>query len=456
MATNHVIIGGGPGGMNAIETIRGYDKNASITLISEEPAYARMALPYFISGDIPEQQVLTGDAAYFKRLGVTTKFGVRAAGVNPSANAVTLSDGSSVSYDTLLIATGSSPQKLNIPGVDSDGVYNLWTIEDARKAVAKLSGNAEVAFIGAGFIGFIILNAMYKAGAKLRVIELEKQVLPRMLDAQGASLATTWLNQRSIKAHTGVSVASITAGAGGKKTLRLSDGSSVQADIVIIATGIRANIGFLQGSGVQTSQGVLINNRCQTNIPNIYAAGDVAEGPDLCGGRAIHAVQPTAVDHGRIAGANMAGHPVEYPGSLLMNILDVCGLQCASFGLWKGDGDTTTVVNATRPVYRKLVWQGDRIAGAILLGPADDVAMLNDMGMIKGLIQTQTALGAWKHHIQQNPTDIRRPYIATKTAEKLLKLTTLGQPAAHRPYQPVAPGARDRKAHAVFVSAKNA
>ena len=457
MATRQVIIGGGPAGMNAIETIRGYDANASITLISNEPAYARMALPYVISGQIQERQVLTGDDGYFSRLGVTTKFGSRVTGINPSGNSLTLSDGSSVGYDNLLIATGSSPQKLNIPGADGAGVYNLWTIDDARKTMASLKGEAEVAFVGAGFIGFIILNALYKLGAKLHVIELEGQILPRMLDAQGASLVNTWLSQRSIATHTGVKVTEIGDG-GGKKSVRLSDGSVIQADIVIMATGIKTNIDFLQGSGLKTNQGILIDHSCRTNIANIYAAGDVAEGPDLStGDNAIHAIQPTAVDHGRIAGANMAGQGVQYPGSLLINILDVCGLQCASFGLWKGDGlETTTSVNATRPIYRKLVWKGDKLVGSILLGPADDVAMLNDMGMIKGLIQAGTALGAWKHHIQENPTDIRRPYVATKTAEKLLAVTTLGKPAAHRAYQSSHDSGKERGAHAVLMGTKSA
>ena len=167
MATEHVIIGGGPGGMNAIETIRGYDANASITLISDEPAYSRMALPYYISGNIPVEQVNTGDDDYFGRLGVKTRFGVSVSEVNPHASMLTLSDGSMVPFDNLLIATGSSAQQLNIPGADGDGVHNLWTVADAEKTVAALGSDAEVAFIGAGFIGFIILNAMHKRGARL-------------------------------------------------------------------------------------------------------------------------------------------------------------------------------------------------------------------------------------------------------------------------------------------------
>lgn len=458
MATRHVIVGGGPAGINAIETIRMYDKDASITLVCDEPAYARMALPYFIAGEIPEQQVMTGDDAYFKRLGVTTRFGARATRVDPGAKTVTLNDGSSVAYDNLLIATGSSPQKLDIPGADGNGVHNLWTIDDAHKAVAVLSKQAEVAFVGGGFIGFIVLNAMHKVGARLHVIELEKRVLTRMLDAQGSSLVNSWLDRQGVKVTTGASVSEIAHGSGGKKTLKLSNGSETTADLVIIATGIKPNIGFLDGSGIKTNLGVLVNNRCQTNYPDVYAAGDVAEGPDMSTGQqAVHAIQPTAVDHGRIAGANMAGQDVAYPGSLSMNILDVCGLQCASFGIWQEDGhETMTAINAARPVYRKLVWDGDCIIGAILLGPAEDVAMLNDMGMIKGLIQAQTALGAWKDHIKAHPVDIRRPYVATKTAAKLLDQTLLGKSAAYRDHQHDKGRPKKWDAHRLFVGAKSA
>ena len=121
---------------------------------------------------------------------------------------------------------------------------------------------------------------------------------------------------------------------------------------------------------------------------------------------------------------------------------------------WRGpaerDGDDE-VINANRPVYRKLIWDGSTITGAVILGPADDVAMLNDMGMIKGLIQAKTDLGAWKQHIQANPTDIRRPYVATRTAEKMLDLTSLGKPSEHRSYQHTQDAGKDRSAHSVFV-----
>src|SRR5207245_6799756 len=126
---------------------------------------------------------------------------------------------------------------------------------------------------------------------------------------------------------------------GSRKRVLLGDGTSLDADLVIVATGIRPNLDLVQGSGIQTADGILVNDRMQTNFPFIYAAGDVAQGPDLYSDKpAVHAIQTTAVDHGRIAGANMAGQEIHYPGSLLMNILDACGLQCASFGRWDDAG----------------------------------------------------------------------------------------------------------------------
>jgi NAD(P)H-nitrite reductase large subunit len=460
MATQNVIIGGGPAGIAAIETIREFDGGtSSITLISDEPAYARMALPYYLAGEIPEDQVLIGSPRYFDQMKVEARSG-RVASIAPKEKRLTLEDGSTVAFDNLLIATGSSAARLNVPGSDLRGVTTLWTIEDAHQALAGLPENAEVVFIGAGFIGFIILNAMHKRGCRLSVVEIQEHVLPRMMDADGARVVEDWLAKSGVQVHTGATVAEIAQRADGRKTVRLADGRDLPADLVVLSTGIRPNLGFLDGSGIKTAQGILVNQRMQTNFPNIYAAGDVAEGPDLLTGQpAIHAIQPTAVDHGRVAGANMAGQKVEYPGSLLINILDVCGLQCCSFGQWHANGGETQVVaNAARPVFRKLVWDGDRIAGAIFVGRMDDVAMLNDVGMAKGFIQAKAHLGEWKGYLQKHPTDLRRAYVGARVAAQLLGVTTVGRPSndRHYRYRDLRPWTQPSPHHAALVGTKPA
>jgi len=461
MATHHLIIGGGPAAINAVETIRDFDNGAArITLVSDEPAYSRMVLPYWLANQIPRQQVFTADDAYYDALKVERRLGQRVAKIDPQGRTVTLDDGQPLAFDNLLIATGSSAVVPPIPGADLPGVHPLWTLAHTE-AVLQAAGTRakpEVLFIGAGFIGFIVLNAMYKRGWKLHVVEMADHVLPRMLDRDGARLVEDWLKKKDIALHLGTTVREIAA-AGDRKRVTLADGKQVEADLVIVATGIRPNLDLIQGSGIQTDQGILVNDRMQTNFPHVYAAGDVAQGPDLFGLPAVHAIQPTAIDHGRVAGANMAGHEVHYPGSLLMNITDVCGLQCASFGRWNDPAaEAMTIRNPDRPVYRRLLWTGDQVTGAVFIGPANDVGMLNDVGMVKGILQTRTPLGEWKEFLRANPFDIRRPYVAARVAARLAGTTLLGRPAKPRQYryqgrQP-GPQVTDPQAHRVYVETR--
>jgi NAD(P)H-nitrite reductase large subunit len=460
---HHVIIGGGPAATNAVETIREFDGGRStITLVCDEPAHSRMALPYWLAGSIPEAHAHTGDAAYFTRLKVATRFGVRVAAVDPQGRTVTLSDGSKLAFDNLLIATGSSPVHPPIPGADLPGVQPLWSLSHTDRVLKHAHSlvtegrTPRVVLVGAGFIGFIVLNAMYKRKWSLAVVEREGQVLPRMLDAPAADHVRRWLATRNIPVHCGAAVREIRQAADGAKAVLLSDGRSLTADIVILATGIRPNLDLVQGSGIATGEAIIVNDRMQTNFPHVYAGGDVAEGPVLFGaGNAVHPIQPTAVDHGRVAGANMAGHEVHYPGSLAMNVVDICGLQGASFGRWNdAPAEATTIDNPAGFIFRRLLWTDDRISGAVFTGKADDLGMLTDVGMVKGMMQTQTRLGPWKKFLRDNPFDIRRAYVGCGVAAKLARTTLLGRPARARQYQfgSAEPKVPANAAHAVFVA----
>lgn len=461
MSAKHVIIGGGPAATNAVETIREVDNGDSeITLVCDEPAHSRMALPYWLAGNIPAEHTHTGDAAYFERLGVSTRFGLRAESLDTSKRTLALSDGTSLDFDNVLVATGSSPLAPPIPGTDLPGVQPLWSLEHTQRVLDATASTERprVVLVGAGFIGFIVLNAMFKRNWSLAVVEREGQVLPRMLDGTAAGYVSKWLQSQGVDVHTGTTVQEITAAGDGSKIVQLDNGNKIEADIVIIATGIQPNIGFLDGAGIDSDQGLLVNDQMQTNLPFVYAAGDVAQGPALYqDGKVIHAIQPTAVDHGRIAGANMAGQEAHYPGSLLMNVVDVCGLQSASFGNWNdSDAESAVIANDGGHVYRKLLWRDDQLVGAILTGQANDMGMLTDVGMIKGILQTQTPMGPWKGYLQENPFDIRRAYIATGVAQKLVSTTLLGRPTRSRGYRfqdapiPAAVG----KSHELFVSTK--
>ncbi|MCA9213082.1 MAG: NAD(P)/FAD-dependent oxidoreductase [Planctomycetales bacterium] len=460
MSKRHIIIGGGPAATNACETIRQFESDSEITLICNEPAHSRMALPYWLSGQIPREQTHTGDDDYFNRLNVKPMIGVTVAGIDASGKSVSLSDGTSLSFDTLLLATGSAPIGLPMPGSDLPGVQTLWTLADTEKALAAVDGHAKprVTLVGAGFIGCIVLNAMFKRGWDLTVVERDQHMLPRMLNADAAQYVHRWVTDRGIKLHCGTRLQEITAADDGAKTLKLDNGKSVTADLVIIATGVGPNIQLAVDAGIETDNGILVDKTMQTSVPGIYAAGDVAQGPAMLETeRQVHAIQPTAVDHGRVAGANMAGQSTQYNGSLLMNVLDVCGLQCASFGKWEDSAaDAMTMSNENSSIYRNLLWTDDKITGAIFVGRANDLGMLTDVGMVKGFIQTQTAVGSWKEYLRENPFDVRRAFIATKVPETLAKTTLLGRPAVSRGFHFGNPPNKHTasSSHGVYVNTK--
>ncbi len=447
---HNVIIGGGPAATNAIETIRQLETTPSeITLISDEVAHSRMALPYWLSGQIPREQTYTGDDAYFERLNVQTKFGIRVDSIDAGAKSIATNDGQSINYDQLLLATGSTPMDLPVEGSDRSGVTPKWNLRHVERGLEILEGkkNPKVVLVGAGFIGFIILSALYKRGCDLTVVERESNVLPRMLSGDSAKFVERWLEQKKVKVHTGTSVSGITETSSGTKQVATTVGE-IEADLVVVAVGVNPNTQLATAVGLKSDHGILVNANMQTSDPAIFAAGDCAQGPSLLGGNAeVHAIHPTAVDHGRIAGANMAGKSIAYPGSLSMNVLDVCGLQCVSYGNWNdSSAESFEISSEATNVYRKLLWSGDKISGAMFVGQASNVGMLTDVGMIKGLIQTQTALGDWKDFLKQNPFDVRRAFIGSGVAETLRQTTLLGQAATARTFH-----SGDRKPKAVVT-----
>lgn len=448
MRTKHLIVGAGPAGLAAIDTIRQFGDDSPITLVCDEPPYSRMVLPYLMDGTIPEQNVYTASDDYLDQKSVTGVFGHRVHGIDPAGTAY-LDDDTSISFENALLATGSRATRPAIPGIDGSDVFNLWTLDDAKDVLHRKGG--EVVVIGAGFIAFTCLDALVALGAKVTVVEVDYRILPRMIDEQGAALVRAWLESKGVAFRVGSRVTAI-EDHDGRKRVVTGDAEPLLADIVIVATGIRPNLDLIDGSGIATDFGILVDDHMRTSAPNIFAAGDIAQGPAIgASEKQVHAIQPTALEHGRVAGANMAGADISYWGSLLMNIVDVQKLQIASFGEWGPDGGKV-ILNEDRPAYRKLVFEDERLVGAILLGRPHDVAMLNDMGMAKGLIQSQVSLGKWREHLQEHPLDIRRAYVASRAAERLLEMRLLLQPSSGDGYRSPDPAPTYWPHHETFVS----
>ena len=407
----YVIVGAGPAGVTAAEALRRIDPKGSITVVGDEPEppYSRMAIPYLLTGRIGEQGTHLRKAPdYFAEQAIQIVRG-RVTRVMPEERAVQLEEGSTMGFDRLLIATGSRPLMPRVPGGDLPGVYPCWTLADARQIAARTARGRRVVLIGAGFIGSIILEALAMQGAALTVLEMGDRMVPRMMNAQAGNLIRSWCEARGVEVRVSTQVEEIQDLGNDKLRVVVSDGQPIEADLVIAAVGVRPNVEFLQGSGVETRTGVVVDGSLQSSLPGVYAAGDVAEGRDFStGGYAVHAVQPTAADHARAAALNMAGLTAPFKGSLLMNVLDTLGLISASFGQWMGveGGETAELLEADSYRYVCLQFDGDVLVGANSLGHTDH------LGAVRGLIQGRTSLGVWKDRLLKNPTRIMEAYVA--------------------------------------------
>ena len=405
----HVIIGAGPAGVIAAETLRKTDPSCSIKLIGDEtePPYSRMALPYYLIDNINEAgtYLRKSDTHYADQ--DIEMIQDRAASVDPDAHTLQLESGATVSFDKLLIATGSHPIRPPIPGLDSPGVHSCWTLEDGRNIAQNATKGSDVILMGAGFIGCIILEALAERGVNLTVIEMEDRMVPRMMNQTAGNLIKQWCLDKGVNVLTSTRVEAIEQD-GARLSVKLDNGEQLGADVVISATGVRANTGFLEGSGIETDFGVLVNDRLQSSHPDVYAAGDVCQGRDFSTGEfSVQAIQPTAADHGRIAAMNMCGRDTRHQGSVNMNVLDTMGLVSTSYGLWMGveGGESAELVDADRYRYISLQFQDDVLVGAQALG------LTNHVGVLRGLIQTKLKLGKWKDHLLQDPTRIMEAYL---------------------------------------------
>ncbi len=410
---HYVIIGAGPAGIVAAETLRKRGRDADITVIGDEPEppYARMALPYYLLNAIDESGTyLRKTQHHFQHQNIHL-LQARVEQIDPRAHELQLDSGQCMSYDKLLIATGSRPSRPPITGIDLPGVFSCWTLQDARNIAQRIFPGVRVVLIGAGFIGCILLEALVKKGAALTIIESADRMVARMMNASAGRLIKQWCIDKGIQVLTQTQVNAIECSGTHELLLSLDKGLVLEAEMVILATGVQPNVGFLQGSSIQIEQGILIDQHMQTNIADIYAAGDVAQGLDFSSGDfSVQAIQPTAVEHGRIAALNMTGSTSAYQGAINMNVLDTLGLVASSFGLWQGvaDGDSAELCCPERYQYLQLQFQEDYLVGAISLG------LTQHVGVLRGLIQGRVKLGRWKSVLQNDPSRVMEAWLGNR------------------------------------------
>ncbi|HQU78293.1 MAG TPA: FAD-dependent oxidoreductase [Azonexus sp.] len=413
----HIILGNGPAGVVAAETLRRAAPGDDILLVGNEaaPPYSRMAIPYLLEGNIDESGTyLRKSADHFEQLCIRQRRG-RAVAVNAEKRTVLFDDGHFEDYDRLLVATGSHPVRPPIPGIDLPEVQTCWTLDDARAIAQLAKPGSRVLQLGAGFIGCIIMEALVKRGVQLTVVEMGDRMVPRMMTPEAGTMIKRWVEKQGVRVVTKAGVERIENGEKSPLTVTLSTGEQLDCDLLIVAAGVAPNVAFLEGTPVHVAKGVLVDDTMQTSVPGIYAAGDVAEAPDLFSGRhLVAAIQPNAADQARVAALNMAGGvgkgAARMKGVLAINVLDSMGMISSSFGEWQGvaDGDGVELADEANGRYISLQFDGDVLVGATSIG------LTQHVGVLRGLIQGRTRLGAWKDRLLESPTRFVEAYLASQ------------------------------------------
>jgi NAD(P)H-nitrite reductase large subunit len=377
-----------------------------------------MAIPYLLMGNIDEAGTyLRQSPNHFTDLKIKVLPG-RVKTVQAATKKVVLESGETIAFDTLLIATGSHPVHPPIPGIESAGVHPCWTLADARAIANLAKPGARVLQLGAGFIGCIIMEALMARGVKLCVVEMGDRMVPRMMGPTAGGMIRDWCETKGVEVFTGTKVESIEPGK--PLNVRLSNGKTVQADLVISAAGVRPAIGFLEKSGITCLAGVLTDERLQTNVAGIYAAGDCAEAFDKVSGKTVvSAIQPNAAEQARVAALNMVAFArgkalsAELKGVTQINVLDTLGMISSSFGDWQGvpGGEHVELTDKAAGRHLSLQFKDDVLIGCNSVGWTEHV------GVMRGLVEGQVKLGEWKTTLMNDPTQLMQAYLASAQAQ---------------------------------------
>lgn len=401
---DYVIIGGSAAGVSCAEALRKHDKDAGITLISDEsfPLYSRCLLTYLIAGSLNESELNFKDRDFYAKNRIKTYLGKKAVAIDAKRKTVSLEDKTSLFYDKLLLATGASPKWEDVPGAHKRGVFTVRTIDDARKIMAMLEGVKEVAVLGGGLIGLRDAYALSLRKKQVSVLVKSPQILSQMLDADAAHIIAQVLEKNGIRIMTGVAAKEI-LGAAAVEEIVLDNGQKLSCQMVIIGKGVAANTQLALSGGLKVKEGIVVDKFLRTGDPNIYAAGDCAETLEITLGEPrINALWPCAVEQGEIAALNMLKKEAAYDGSLAMNSVDFFGVACISMGITKTQKeDDYEILCKELPgrFYKKVALKENRIVGMVLVGD------IKTAGIVHTLIKHRMDISSIKHLLLEDSFD---------------------------------------------------
>lgn len=371
---NYVIIGNSAAAVGGIEGIRSVDKEGKITVISDEPyhTYSRPLISYWLEGKVKDSNIYYRDKDFYDKNKCETIFGRTVVSIDKNAKQVILDDNTSVSYDRLLVSTGSKPFIPSISGLESvSQKYSFMTFDSAKEVKAALKKPQRVLIMGAGLIGLKAAEAIADKVSSLTIVDLADRILPSILTADAARIV-----QKHIEAHGAKFILSQSVKEFRGNTAVLSGGDTVDFDILITAVGVRPNTELISDAGGKVARGIVTNKAQMTSIKNVYAAGDCTVSHDVSSGSdKILALLPNAYKQGEVAGINMAGGKAVYENAIPMNAIGFFGLHMITAGSYEGK----THIKKSGSQYKRIYYSDDVLKGYILIGDVSNAGIYTNM-----------------------------------------------------------------------------
>ncbi len=342
----------------------------AVAVIGEEPrlAYNRVLLSSVLAGETGSHEIELRPADWWRHRGVTVRYGYRVSEIDTGRRELKIEGEESMEYSKLVLAVGSTPLRLNVPGADLAGVHTFRDTRDVDLLLTLAAAKKRVVVVGGGLLGLEAAYGLAKAGAPVTLLHLMDRLMERQLDAPAADLLKTLVERKGIRILLNASTARI-HGEGHVEGVELADGSRIEADAVIFAAGIRPNIALAKDAGIAVNRGIVVNDEMQTGSPDIYALGECAEHRGTCYGL----VEP-AYEQARVLARHLSGRPAAYQGSVVSTNLKVSGVSVFSAGdFMGGEGSESLVLSdRRRGTYKKLVIAEGRLTGALLIGDTVD------------------------------------------------------------------------------------
>ncbi len=365
-----VIIGNGMAAARLCEELRARDPACPVTVVGAEPhpAYNRVLLSDVLARKVAVDDLALKPDAWWERHGIKVIRGVPATGIDRTEKKVTLADGSVLPYGRLVLATGSHPIRLPLPGADLAGVLTFRDLKDVEQLIAAARPGTRAVVIGGGLLGLEAASGLAAAGAETTLVHLMDRLMERQLDPAAAALLRGSLEARGVQVRLEADSARI-EGTGQVSGLRLKDGTLLPADLVVMACGVRPNADLARSAGLSCGRGVLVDDQLVTSDPAIHAVGECAEHRG-----AVYGLVAPAYEQARALAAHLCGERAAYEGSTVSTNLKVSGVYVFSAGAITGGPECEDILltDTGRGTYRRLILKEGRLVGAVLFGDTSD------------------------------------------------------------------------------------